>query len=95
VGPGATVPLATDLSPNYPNPFNPSTTIRYSLSHGTNVAVEVFDILGRRVTVLKDEYQSAGVYEVRFDARGLASGVYLVRLKAGNFMKVQKMSLIK
>jgi mannan endo-1,4-beta-mannosidase len=95
VGPGATVPVATSLYPNFPNPFNPSTRIRYSLSHGTDVAVEVFDILGRRVVVLADEFQPAGVYEVEFHASGFASGVYLVRMRAGNFTSVQKMTLLK
>ncbi|TVR19189.1 MAG: T9SS C-terminal target domain-containing protein [Balneolaceae bacterium] len=83
------------LLPNYPNPFNPSTTIQYQLSEGTHVTLEVFDASGRRVHVLADENQHAGKYSTSFNANNLASGLYVVRLRAGNQVHMQKISLIK
>jgi len=83
------------LLPNYPNPFNPSTTIQYQLGENTHVTLEVFDASGRRVQVLANENQLAGQYTTSFDANNLASGMYVVRLRAGNHVQMQKISLIK
>lgn len=89
------IPRTIELYANYPNPFNPTTSIRYDLSRGMNVKLEVYDILGRRVAVLADQYEFAGTHVVQFNGSMLASGVYLLRLQAGEFHKVQKMVLIK
>jgi Kelch motif. len=83
------------LNQNYPNPFNPSTTIRYSVANNTKVTLEVYDILGRRVAELVDKNQPAGLYEVQFNGSRLASGVYMVYFKAGNYTKAHKIMLLK
>jgi len=84
-----------ELSNNYPNPFNPVTTIRYELPVNSNVRLEVFDILGRRVAVLVDGMIEAGVHEVTFNASNLASGVYLYRLSTADFVQTRQMVLVK
>jgi len=89
------LPTKFSLSQNYPNPFNPSTTINYSLPKSRNVTLKVFDILGQEVTTLVNEKQSAGKYEVKFDADNLSSGIYFYRLKANNLWKTKKMILLK
>jgi hypothetical protein len=88
-------PGSFTLRQNYPNPFNPATTISYEISTTSQVSVVVFDLLGRRVQTLVDEVQRAGSYGVRFDATGLASGVYFYELKAGSFVQTRNMVLIK
>ena len=98
----AAVPLASNelpgtyaLSQNYPNPFNPTTTISYQIPANGHVVIKVFDILGRVVTTLVDEYKPSGRYWVKFDASRLSSGIYLYSLRSGSFTVVKKMSLIK
>lgn len=91
-------PVEFSLAQNYPNPFNPSTTIKYSIPFTSNpiqVSLRVYDILGRGVTTLVNENKSAGNYEVKFDSKNLASGIYFYRLKAGNFLATKKMILIR
>ena len=83
------------LEQNYPNPFNPSTKIRFSLSNSGNVRLEIFDILGKRVAVLADGFINAGYHEILFDGNDLASGTYLYRIQAGDFVSVKKMLLLK
>ncbi|TVR34627.1 MAG: T9SS C-terminal target domain-containing protein, partial [Balneolaceae bacterium] len=85
----------TGIFPNFPNPFNPSTNIRYQLSQQSDVIVNVFDVVGRKVATLVDEQQVAGIYQVQFDGRNLASGVYMLRIQAGSYVNVQKITLIK
>lgn len=80
----AEVPGQLELLGNYPNPFNPATTLRYALPYAGDVTVQVFDVLGRRVTTLAAGPQGAGRQEVRFDATGLASGMYLYRVAVTN-----------
>jgi hypothetical protein len=80
---------------NYPNPFNPTTTISYSLENAGNVTLAVFDVTGREVAKLVDGYRNAGVHEVTFDASGLASGVYIYRLTADGNTSIAKMVLMK
>jgi hypothetical protein len=89
--------LITDYSlhSNYPNPFNPSTNIRYQLPQESHVLVEVFNISGRRVASLVDGVQRAGMYTVRFDGSNQASGVYFLRFQAEQFSDIQKLTLIK
>jgi FtsP/CotA-like multicopper oxidase with cupredoxin domain len=83
------------LEQNYPNPFNPSTTIRFSLPAATQVRLEVFDMLGRRVAKLVDGEKSAGAHEVSFNARRLSSGTYVYRLTAGKQTVTKRMYLLK
>ncbi|MBS3945778.1 MAG: T9SS type A sorting domain-containing protein [Melioribacter sp.] len=92
-----TVPDNYQLYQNYPNPFNPSTTIVYQLPSSSWVTLKVFDMLGREVTTLVNEYKQAGRYncEWRIDNGELSSGVYFYTIKAGNFFKSEKMILIK
>ena len=89
------VPSAYRLFQNYPNPFNPVTTIRFGLAMRMNVNLTIYDILGRRVAVLVNERREAGAYEVKFDGSKLASGMYLYRLQAGNFVQTRKLLLLK
>jgi hypothetical protein len=90
------------LYQNYPNPFNPSTTIRYSIpssfiqnSTTNKVSLIIYDILGKEVVMLVDQYQGAGDYEIVFDANNLASGTYIYRLQIGNYAETKKMILLK
>ena len=87
--------LEFGLDQNYPNPFNPSTTIRYQIANPSQVTLEVFNILGQKVSTLVNTKQQAGVHQVRFDAAALSSGMYIYRLTAGDFVQTQKMLLIK
>lgn len=89
------VPDKFELSQNYPNPFNPSTIIKYSIAKSSVVSLKVFDILGREVRTLVNEYQAPGSYEVKFDASGLASSIYIYTIKAGNLIESRKMILNK
>jgi glycosidase len=94
------IPESFSLEQNYPNPFNPTTTIKYSIPVGVNsesaiVNMVVYDILGRKLKTLVNEIQTPGNYEVIFDASGLASGIYLYRLKVGDFIKTNKMVLLR
>ena len=82
------------LEQNYPNPFNPSTTIRYQIPKDGLVTLKVYDVLGRKVKTLVNSYQSAGEHFVKFDGRGLASGVYFYSLTAGDFSQTKKMILL-
>jgi hypothetical protein len=88
-------PLDFELSQNYPNPFNPTTVVRYELPAASDVKLVVYDLLGREVAVLVNEKKAPGSYDVKFDAAGLASGVYLYRLTAGNFVQTHKMILVR
>ena len=83
------------LQGNYPEPFNPVTTIRYALPEAAHVRLEVFDLTGRRVALLADGERPAGQYAARFDASRLASGVYLYRLRAGATVQTRTMMLLK
>jgi hypothetical protein len=83
------------LNQNYPNPFNPTTRIEYAIPKTSHVSVKVFDLLGREVATLVDEEQGAGFKSVEFDAKGLASGVYLYRLHAGTFVQTKKLAVVR
>ncbi|UCC78698.1 MAG: T9SS type A sorting domain-containing protein, partial [Candidatus Zixiibacteriota bacterium] len=83
------------LLQNYPNPFNAQTTIRFVLPQSQNVQLTIYDLLGRRVEVIIDEYMQAGVHTVTFDASKLSSSVYLYRLEAGDVIDTKRMVLLK
>ena len=89
------VPRRLTLYRNYPNPFNPTTTIRYDLPAAQRVRLAVYDVLGREVAVLVDGMETAGRKRVVFEAANLPSGTYLYRLEAGSFTQVQRMLLLK
>ncbi len=88
------IPNRYKLEQNYPNPFNPSTKIRWQLPVGSNTTLRVFNILGKEVETLVNEYKPAGKYETEFNAANLPSGVYFFRLKAGSYAETKKMILI-
>jgi hypothetical protein len=79
---------------NYPNPFNPTTNIRYSISREGFVSIKVFDVLGKEIVTLINEYKTAGKYETEFVAVSLPSGVYFYRLQADSFVETKKMILL-
>ncbi|MFH1195533.1 MAG: PQQ-binding-like beta-propeller repeat protein [bacterium] len=83
------------LSNNYPNPFNPSTTINYSLPEREAVSIKVFDILGREISVLVNEEKPAGNYSVEFSSSRIPSGVYFYEMTAGKFRQIKKMIILK
>ncbi|GEM_PF-6571299 len=94
-GEKAEEPSSFRLKQNYPNPFNPATEISYRLPANRHVVLKVYDMLGRPVKTLVNKNQEAGNYTVRFNAGGLTSGMYLYRLKAGDYEQIRKMILIK
>lgn len=89
------LPREVVLKQNFPNPFNPSTVIRYELPITGDVRLEVYDMLGRRVATLVDAQKQAGRHEVSFDASDLASGVYMYRLRASGTVLTRQFTLIK
>ena len=89
------VPTVFSLSQNYPNPFNPTTTIKYTVPKNGPVSIKLYDITGSEVATLVNEVKTVGSYELKFNASGLASGVYLYRMVANDFVSVKKMSILK
>jgi len=83
------------LHQNFPNPFNPSTKIKYSIPQKSNVVIKVFDVLGNEMETLVNEEKEQGVHTVSFDASELSSGIYFYRIQAGSFIETKKMILIK
>jgi hypothetical protein len=83
------------LDQNYPNPFNPTTVIRYQLSANSQVALKVYDVLGKEIETLVNERQRAGNYSVNLDAGKLSSGVYYYRLQAEQVVETKMMVLMK
>ncbi len=90
-----TPPKEFKLEQNFPNPFNPTTTIQYQLPKDSKVTLIVYDILGSEVTKLINEEQTAGYKEVKFNASYFASGMYIYRLIAGKYISTKKMLMIK
>ncbi|OGU63542.1 MAG: hypothetical protein A2499_13430 [Stygiobacter sp. RIFOXYC12_FULL_38_8] len=95
------LPFNFSLANNYPNPFNPETTIEYTIPKATNVEIKVYDVLGREVTTLVNEFKQAGKYSAKFNisnserSRGMSSGVYFYRMSTEGFTLVKKMMLLK
>ncbi|MFI5143987.1 MAG: SBBP repeat-containing protein [Ignavibacteria bacterium] len=83
------------LSQNYPNPFNPTTLINYQIPADEFVELKVYDVLGKEVSTLVNEFKRAGTYKINFNGTALESGVYFYRIKAGNFIDIKKMILVK
>lgn len=92
---GSPVPFNYSLSQNYPNPFNPATTINFSLKKAGPVSIQIFNILGQKVMTLIDEYRPAGSHSIKLDASDLSSGVYIYRIKSGDFQATKKMVFMK
>lgn len=88
-------PSKFSLYQNYPNPFNPVTKIKFDIPKANNVRLVVFDILGREVRTLVNEFTQPGTFEVAFDGSALASGTYFLRIEAGDFTDIKKMILVK
>ncbi|HHE46508.1 MAG TPA: T9SS type A sorting domain-containing protein [Bacteroidetes bacterium] len=91
----AGVPLDWSLDQNHPNPFNPTTTISYSLKHAATVKLAVYDVTGREVVVPVEGFQDAGSHRAIFDGSGMAAGVYFYRIEAAGYTAVRKMVLVK
>ena len=89
------VPVVHRLSQNFPNPFNPTTNIRFTLPVSGFMSLKIYDVLGREVAILVNEEQRAGSYEVRWNAIGFSSGVYFYRLQSGEFVQTKKLLLMK
>jgi hypothetical protein len=89
------VPIVFSLEQNYPNPFNPTTIIEYSIPQTGIVSLMVYDILGREIKTLVNQYQNKGKHEINFNASNLASGVYFYQLRSGSFVSTKKMLLLK
>jgi hypothetical protein len=95
---GEAIPKQITLDQNYPNPFNPNTVISYQLPGvGTQyiVSLKIYDVLGRETALLVNEKQNAGTHQIQWNAKGMASGIYIYRLNAGSFSAVKKLMLLK
>jgi hypothetical protein len=92
---GVARPTTPLLLSNYPNPFNPTTTIDYSIQHPGMVQLNVYDLMGQDVATLVNEQKPAGTYQVHFDAQDLPSGVYIYTLKSAHSVQSHKMVLMK
>ena len=95
VNPNNSLPKKFELGQNFPNPFNPATTIRYMIPRNSFVSLTVYNILGSEITSLVGEVQSAGVHTVTFDASALSSGLYFYRLRSEQFTDTKSMILLK
>ena len=88
-------PTNYELGQNFPNPFNPSTTINYQLPQNSPVTLIIYNSIGKEIKTLVNEFESTGRYSVKFNAANIASGIYFYRLRAGNFISTKKMLLLK
>jgi hypothetical protein len=89
------IPGGYKLYQNFPNPFNPATRIRFSIPVSSEIQLEVYNTLGRKISTLASGKYNAGIYEVSFGTTDLPSGVYICRLSSGKFAETSKMILIK
>lgn len=95
LGDEETIPLEYKLDQNFPNPFNPTTVIRFALSEKSSVVLKVYDVLGGEVATLVNTEMEIGRYEAKFNADNYSSGIYIYRLSAGSFVSTKKMILVK
>jgi len=94
------IPSRFALHQNYPNPFNSSTIIKYDLKNDAQVAIKIYDILGRKVRTLINDFQNAGYRSVIWDGKDdkgilVATGLYFYKINAGNFIEVKKLVILK
>jgi len=94
------IPLTTQLHPNYPNPFNPETTIKYEISKTCDVRIRIYNLLGKEVRNLVNEKKSPGAYKMKWDGRNnhgikVSSGIFILEMQAGEFTQRRKMSLLR
>jgi hypothetical protein len=87
--------LQYNLTQNFPNPFNPTTVITYSIPVSSNVIINVYNVLGKLITTLVNKNQEAGIYNVNFDAGTLSDGIYFYKIQAGHYTETKKMLLLK
>jgi hypothetical protein len=92
---GEALPTSISLEQNFPNPFNPSTTIKYSIPKSSLVVLKIYDVLGNEVATLVNNEKPVGSYEVEFNATDLSSGIYFYKLQAGSFVATKKMILLR
>lgn len=92
---GDRIPTEYNLNQNFPNPYNPITTIKYQIPEFSFVTLKVYDVLGNEVAILVNEEKPIGNYGIEFDATTLPSGIYFYRLRAGDFIETKKMILLK
>ena len=88
-------PSLFKVNQNTPNPFNPSTTISYTVPEKGNISVEIFNVAGQKIKTLVNGYMSAGEHSIRWDASGCSAGVYFYKVKAGKFERTMKMTLVR
>ncbi|MCX6150828.1 MAG: T9SS type A sorting domain-containing protein [Ignavibacteriales bacterium] len=89
------IPVSYELYQNFPNPFNPSTTIKYSISKPEKINIKIYSPIGEEISILVDEYQNSGVHEIKFNANNMPSGIYIYRITAGSYSSSKKMILLK
>jgi hypothetical protein len=89
------IPKKFKLYQNFPNPFNPATNIKFDLPKATNVSIKIYDLLGKEITTLKNEYMNAGYYNINFNAKNLSSGLYIYRIVTDNNIQSKKLSVLK
>jgi hypothetical protein len=89
------LPIQFALHQNYPNPFNPVTHIRFDLPEAGQVSLKIYNVTGQLVAELVDGFRKSGQHEVAFDATGLASGIYIYRIQAGEKIEQKKMLLVR
>jgi hypothetical protein len=99
-GPHEGIPTAYELAQNYPNPFNPETSITFRLPRASAVKLIIHNLLGREIRTLVDERFPAGIHTLRWDGRddnrvAVVSGIYLYRIRTGDFSRVRKMTLLR
>ena len=89
------VPQEFELSQNFPNPFNPSTKIKFSLSETNNVVLKIYDINGKEIVELINSIKNPGIYEINFNAKDMVSGIYFYQLSVGGRSITKKMSYVR
>lgn len=95
VGDGNGIPNNFELKQNHPNPYNPSTNIRFELPQTSDVQLTIYNTIGQEVSTLLNKKMTAGTHSLTFDASGLPSGVYIYQLKTEEFSRSRKMLLVK
>ncbi len=94
-GNSGNMPVENSLFGNYPNPFNPSTKIKYSVAQASNVVIKIYDVLGNEIETLVNADKQAGTYELTWQAKNIPSGIYFYQMNAGSYTSIQKMILLK